>query len=451
MDTRKAVHIFGGGTFSPVRNHLALAAPAFGETARQIAILCQETQGGKLRVEMHLTKMADPRSSTLVTNEDVRKVLDEVVGLNTTKIIFMNAAIVDFDGEVIKSGEQWLRDADEIPEPGSHSERLSSSMGHLLVLKPAVKLLRSIRRARKDIFLVAFKTTTGATSDEQYIEGLRLLKEASCNLVLANDVVTRNNMIITPEEARYHESTDRNYVLRNLVEMAYLRSHLTFTRSTVVDGQPVPWNSPEVFTSLRAVVDALIGDGAYKPFRGATVGHFACKLDANTFLTSRRKTNFNELNKLGLVRVKTDGPDSVIAYGHKPSVGGQSQRRIFEDHPSFDCVAHAHVPLRPDHPDDIPVVSQREYECGSHQCGENTSRGLAYFSATTGHRVSVGYPGDVFAAVMLDNHGPNVVFSHDIDSRVIVDFFRRNFDLAGKTGGFVELPIPKVSSTTSAE
>lgn len=233
-------------------------------------------------------------------------------------------------------------------------------------------------------------------------------------------------MIITPEEARYHVTTDRDEALRNLVEMAYLRSHLTFTRSTVVAGDPVPWDSPMVPAALRTVVDYCIGQGAYKPFNGATVGHFAAKVDDSTFLTSRRKTDFNKLRDVGLVRVETDGPDSVIAYGGKPSVGGQSQRLIFGRHPEADCIVHFHCPIKEGSP--VPVVSQREYECGSHQCGENTANGLGQFGN--------------LHAVYLDQHGPNIVFHSSIDPGEVIRFIEENFDLSQKTGGYVSVPAP---------
>ena len=261
----------------------------------------------------------------------------------------------------------------------------------------------------------------------QYLAGLNLLKKSSCNLVLANDVYHHRNMIITPEEARYCVTTNRDEVLTELVRMAKLRSHLTFTRSTVVAGEPVPWDSPEVFPALRTIVDHCIKSGAYKPFNGATVGHFACKLNENTFLTSIRKSNFNDLHKLGLVRVVTDGPDSVIAYGAKPSVGGQSQRIVFADHPDYDCIVHFHCPIKPG--SKVPTVSQREYECGSHQCGENTSKGLAKFGN--------------LSAVYLSEHGPNIVFNHTINPQEVIDFIEANFDLADKTGGLVSQPTRK--------
>ena len=276
------------------------------------------------------------------------------------------------------------------------------------------------RYPRKDIFLVGFKATANASAEEQYRQGLNMLKASSANLVLANDVVTKLNMIIVPEEATYHVTTDREEALKALVEMTYLRSHLTFTRSTVVAGDPVPWESDLVPSALRAIVDHCIMRGAYKKFRGVTAGHFAVKLDDSNFLTSRRKTDFNDMKHVGLVKVKTDGPDSVIAYGSKPSVGGQSQRIVFLEHPETDCIVHFHCPKLPE--SKIPTVSQREYECGSHECGENTSRGLARFGN--------------LEAVYLDQHGPNIAFNKSIDPQEVIDFIEANFDLTKKTGGY---------------
>lgn len=405
----KNINIVSGGTVFHVRPHLALCAPAYGTTGRKLEKLCREKSS--LAVHLYLTKMAGGKDD-IETNDDIDNLLWSWSEEPATKIIFMNAALCDFTGE-IDGGVN-----------GKYGDRLKSRDGEFTMrLTPAAKMIQKIRMARKDVFLVGFKTTCGATSDEQYLAGLNLLKEASCNLVLANDVKTRLNMVITPEEARYHETIDRDAALAGLVDMAVMRSHLTFTRSTVVAGDPVPWDSPEVPETLRKVVDHCITRGAYKPFRGATVGHFACKKNDTTFLTSIRKSNFNDLHKNGLVKVVTDGPDSVIAYGSKPSVGGQSQRIVFNEHDEYDCIVHFHCPKKLG--SQVPVRSQREYECGSHECGRNTSRGLAKFGN--------------LSAVYLDEHGPNIVFHHSIDPKEVIDFIEANFDLDAKTGGYVEL------------
>lgn len=399
----KLVHIFGGGTVSYIGSHLAVCAPAYGRTAWILNDYCEDIFD-KMNICVNMTKMAH---GDMETNEDVEARLDEVIADPNTKVVFMTCALVDFG----YGGDKY-------------GKRLSAKDGPITInLEPMPKLITKIRKKRKDIFLVAFKQTCGLSEQEQYLKGLELCKQASANLVLANDTKTRLNMIITPEEAKYHVTTNRHEALRNLVEMTKLRSHLTFTRSTVISGNPIPWDSPYIFPALRTVVDYCISQGAYKPFAGATVGHFACKLDENTFLTSIRRSNFNDLSKVGLVKIVTDGPDSVLAYGAKPSVGGQSQRIVFNEHKSYDCIVHFHCPIKEGSL--VPTVSQREYECGSHQCGQNTSTNLKRFGN--------------LSCVYLDQHGPNIVFNHDINPQEVIDFINANFDLADKTGGPVSL------------
>jgi len=404
MDT---IHIIGGGTFSPVRNHLALSAMAFGETAKRLTDLLEQ---GEYSVRLHLTKMADSRSK-IITNDDVKKLIEELIDDPSTKVIVMNAALCDYDGSI-----------GDIPS-GPHADRMKTQDGdQRMRLHPADKLIGMIRKTRKDIFVVGFKSTTSASDQDQYQAGLKLLKTNSLNLVLANDLVTRQNVIVTPEESTYSKTKNRDQALRFLTKMILARTKLTFTRSTVIPGNARQWNSNNVPNSLFETVNHLINKGAYKPFLGKTVGHFAYKDGGGDIITSRRKSNFNDLSRTGMIRILPDGDDKVFAIGGKPSVGGQSQRIIFADHPELDCIAHAHVPLKEESKGIIPIAEQWPYECGSHECGQNTSSNLKEVE-----------PG--IWAVYLENHGPNVVFKRTIPSEKVIDFFDRHFDLSGKTGG----------------
>lgn len=410
---KKVIHVIGGGTFNYVRAHLALTAPAFGETAKQIASLCEEMfDKEEYEVKLHLTKMADTQSN-IVTNDDVATLLDRICEDPRSKIIFMSAALTDYVGQV----------GDE--KSGKYAPRLRTvEGGQTMEITPAPKILLKIRSSgykRKGIFLVAFKTTCNASSEEQYYRGLELLKSASANLVLVNDIGVKNNMIVVPEEAVYHETNDRSDVLRNLVDMVKHRSKLNFTKSTVVDNVVTPWSSELVPTSLRKIIDHCITRGAYKAFDGKTAGHFAVKVGENKFLTSPRKRNFNDLNNIGMVQVEALGDDIVVAHGGKPSVGGQSQRIVFSEHQELDCIIHFHSTRKGG--SEVPVVSQREYECGSHECGRNTSQGLREVE-----------PG--IHAVYLDNHGPNIVFNRDVQPERVIDFIERNFNLSEKSGGY---------------
>jgi hypothetical protein len=412
------IEIIGGGTISHVRNHLALCAPAYGTTAKRLHDLCESLAPTHFNhVNLHLTEMGGGRED-LETNEDISKLVDKLIADPRTKIIFFNPALVDFDGFIYRSGAVGYEWSDCIPtDSGKYAERLHTSKGEQeMLLRPSHKILPKIRKERKDVFLVAFKTTCGASEDEQFLAGLDLLKANSCNLVLANDTKTRKNMVITPEQTRYFTTTDRELALRGLVEMALSRSRGTFTRSRVVTGRGIPWKSEIVPTTLRTVVDHCIAKGAYKPFRGATVGHFAAKIDDKKFMTSLRGSNFNQLEELAYVHA--EGDNNVVSQGGKPSVGGQSQRIIFREHPEMDCIVHFHCPPKPNA--DLNVKSQFFHECGSHECGENTSRGL---------REEV--PG--IKCVYLDNHGPNIVFNRKIDPQKVIDFIDANFDLSQST------------------
>lgn len=424
---KKSVHIFAGGTRFYIAPHLALSAPAEGNTGFLLETICKRVFD-TMDVKLHLTRQARAHRTLaddpplLDTNADVSEAIDELLESDRTKIIFFPISMVDHKvlPLEVKSG-MWTEIGDGSRDNPLHPERLDSRKGHKLDLSMSDKVIDKIRDKRKDIFLCGFKQTTGKTADEQYLAGLNLCKKASCNLVLANDTETKLNMVICPEEARYHVTTNREEAIRGLVEMAKLRSHLTFTRSTVIAGVEVDWSNEKVPASLRTIVDHCIGRNAYRPFNGTTAGHFAVKLDDTNFLTSRRRTNFQDLHKIGLVHIKTDGPDTVVAYGSKPSVGGQSQRIVFKDHPDCDCIVHFHCPIKEG--SDVKQVSQYEFECGSHECGKNTSDGLRKH-------------GNLYA-VYLKEHGPNVVFNKDIDPQEVISFIEQNFDLDQKTGGFV--------------
>ena len=415
----RSIHIIGGGTVSHVRNHLAICTPAYGGTARQLQCLVEEnlhtkrlSTSEKPDVELHLTRMAGGNAGE--TNEDIGILVDTLVKSIDTHVVFFNVALCDWSGDILT----------KMPPPlaGKYAPRLQTRFGRQRMnLLPQEKLLSRFRAQRKDVFLVAFKTTCGATEDEQFVAGLELLKTNSCNLVLANDTFTRTNMVITPEQSRYNVTTDRSQALKILVEMALSRSQGTFTRSVIVDGKSIDWNSLDVPEALRAVVNHCVSRGAYPLFNGKSVGHFAFKAAPETFYTSKRKTDFSQLDNTGLVKIESSGSDSVIAYGARPSVGGMSQRIIFSEHPQYDSIIHFHCERKPN--SNVPRATQWENECGSHQCGQNTSSNLR----------QVG-PG--ISCVYLDNHGPNIVFNSSVTKpQEVIDFIEANFDLTLSTSG----------------
>lgn len=408
----KTHYIVGGGTLFHVRPHLALSAPAYGKVAHLIQEILAGWYLPDENIALRLTHMAGGPPE-LETNADVAKLADEIIADPNAGIVFMSAALCDYEGYV----SPMYMDG----RPGKEQPRLKTSDGdQTMVLHPAEKILGRIRKTRKDIFLVGFKTTAGATPQEQYEAGLSLLKKNSCNLVLANDLHTKVNMVVAPELARYYETTDRFTAVKGLVEMAVKRSRLHFTRTTLEEGKFVPWDSASVPPSFRKIVDHCIARGAYKPFNNVTVGHFAYRdrSQRNVLYSSRRKQNYNLPGATDLVRVEfTD--DKVTAYGGKPSAGTRSQWAVLQANPDYDCIVHFHCPSKPG--SEVTIRPQHDFECGSHECGENTKAGMQRFA------------GGVLSAVMLDKHGPNVIFNRAVDPRVVIDFIEANFDLTKRS------------------
>ncbi len=252
------VIVIGGGTSFAIRPHLHLSAPAYGETTNEIWSLCEDQFPEGTKVTTYFTRMAggkyrnpDGFTRSIESNADVARLIDEVVLPDMDiKVLFMPVALCDFDAVSIESFKDdvdlgivhakaytgrhlpRLKSADYMPHVDSGPDGDGLSTPTLRIsLTPAEKIIQRIRKTRKDIFLVGFKTTTGATPDEQFELGLKLLKSSSCNLVLANDIVTRLNMTITPEQARYHVTTDRGVALAGLVKIAESRCDDDFTRS----------------------------------------------------------------------------------------------------------------------------------------------------------------------------------------------------------------------------
>ena len=409
----EVIHIIGGGTVHHVRPHMALAAIAYGKTARDIYLLSTplpELEDDRSAV-LHLTKMAQGGIGDLETNEDVERLVDKLIEDPSCKVIYLTAALCDYTGSIIEAGIET--------KSGKDQPRLKSSTGlQTMMLTPSEKIIGKIRKKRKDIYLVGFKTTAGATEDEQYLAGLTLLKTTSCNLVLANDVQTRLNIIVAPELARYGVTKDRQEAIKMLVEMVDERSRLSFTRTTLKDGVLIPWASDRVPAVLKTVMEWCIAEGAYKPFRDVTVGHFAFVEAPGVLISSRRKQNYNRKECLDMVRVEFPEGE-MVAYGAKPSAGTPSQYAVLSKFPEFDCIIHFHCPKKPE--SKVIVRSQKELECGSHECGENTWKGMMRFGN--------------LAAVMLDQHGPNIIFSSKGNPIEVIKFIVDNFDLSVRSDG----------------
>lgn len=174
---RTKVVVIGGGTFNHISCHLSLAAPAFGATARTLAGMYKDYG---CDVDLILTKMADPINSKIVTNGDLLDKMVDLVQDMDIKVLVMNAAVCDF----------------EMENP-SDETRLSSSKDYTGQLKGLKgKLVQWFKNHRPDVVVVAFKTTHSAAWTTQLSKAALSLESNGVDVVLANDVGNRNNIVL---------------------------------------------------------------------------------------------------------------------------------------------------------------------------------------------------------------------------------------------------------------
>jgi|TARA_R110000824_G_scaffold105368_4_gene249304 hypothetical protein len=402
----KRIIVIGGGTFEPIRNHLSLAAPAFGKTAREI----HNNLGG----ELFLTKMCHSQS-TMITNKDVEDLIDDLIKDETVGTIVMNAALCDYKALPIDENEN-----------GWHGKRLKTSEGGLtLSLTPTDKLIGKIRKARPDIFLVGFKTTTYESSENQFLIALKMMKKSKCNLVLANDTVTRNNMIITPEETIYGETTNREDVINELCDMIRMRQNLTYHRGEFFKCENRSFEDAPV--NFKSVMKFLINNGGYieNNGNGFTPGHFCYRNRETTdgrssFVSSQRLVNHNDVIKNGMTYVHVKESDNTFSYygDKKASVGARSQYLLLKENSEYDFIIHTHNPLKEGSV--IPTTPQKPFQCGSIECGVNTLNNLGTFQ------------GGAIKAVYLEKHGINLMFTKWCTADTVIEFLKDNIELGIK-------------------
>jgi len=243
------------------------------------------------------------------------------------------------------------------------------------------------------------------------------MKRSKCNLVLANDVVTRNNMIITPEESIYGNTKDRDVCLNELVDIVLMRNNLTYNRT--VHHLENSFDMKSTSTTFQKVVEFLIDNGGFieNNGNGFTPGHFCEKMSNDEFVSSQRKANHNNVFNEGLTLVKVL-EDKFYSYGkRKPSVGARSQYLLLKDNPDYHCIIHTHNPLKES--SNIPTTPQKPYQCGSLECGLNTKNNLKEMC-------------EGIKAVYLEKHGANILFKKNLNYNYVINFIKDNIKLGEK-------------------
>jgi hypothetical protein len=209
---RKRIHVLGGGTVYHVRPQFALCSPSFGGTATKIRDISRTAWGPDYEVHLHLTRMACGGRSDLETNEDIEALLKSLVDDPWTKVIFMAMSFCEFQGHVLEGATP--------SESGLWLPKLRKPDGRqFMIMNPAMELTAEVRRYRKDLVLVGFRTTSGAKDEEVFSAGFSMAESMDCNLVLASDFLTKSGMVVSAKRWATQEDVirDRDLLLRELV------------------------------------------------------------------------------------------------------------------------------------------------------------------------------------------------------------------------------------------
>lgn len=448
----KKIFILCGGTINYVAPHFALTAPAYGTVGLKIykeiyKTIESEKAFDKFSVELIPTEMALSNLPSeclmnyiyylekaglkkLETNKDLSKFVDYLISSPDTRCVIMAAAVCDFEPEYVIGS-----DGNTSFKFGKDVKRFSSSNGMEMKLKPSEKILPRIREQRKDIFVVSFKTTAGVGRDETYKTGLLALKKNSSNLVFANDIQDKINMVITPEEFPY-EGKDRDEAIQLLSDITYKRLNLTFEDKTIVKNNERAF--PDALMKEGAipknwyeVMQYLFTHNAFKPLpeTGKTSGHFGCRVTGKDYerITSERKINHNDSFQRGMIPVYSYKDGLLVVGGAKPSVGEKTQELIYQElGDKIHSIVHFHCPIN-ESITHIPFEKREQlpFECGSKECALNTVSGMVECA-----------PG--IYAVHLENHGPNIAFHKDVPSEIVIKFINLYWNLNDKTGGVIK-------------
>ena len=193
-----SIVVLGGGTFSDVAPHLSLCTRAFGTTAKQLYRMIDDYYHS---TRLILTKMADGNSN-LITNKDVEYFIDTLILMPRVRAIIFNVAMCDFYG-VVQTGKEY--------------SRLSSASEYQMTLTPdTTKVIAKIKAARPDIFTVGFKTTHNSSPEEQIAKARHQIKTCGVDLVLANDIGNRNNILVSSKST---QSGTRLELLHKIAEL----------------------------------------------------------------------------------------------------------------------------------------------------------------------------------------------------------------------------------------
>ena len=197
----KKILITGGPTMEPIDTVRVLTNQSSGKTG---VLLAKEmiSAGGKVTLVYGPGTEKPPKGARIIPVNTVHQMFDAVkkeLGRKKFDIVILSAAPADYTTIPVKS-------------------KIKSDKTSLIIkLQKAPKIIDSIKKLQKGVFLVGFKAETDISKQKLVESAKRKMKESDSDIIVANDIGTRyqknpelNHVIILDKSGKITDSGRKN-------------------------------------------------------------------------------------------------------------------------------------------------------------------------------------------------------------------------------------------------
>ncbi|MFM7796894.1 MAG: phosphopantothenoylcysteine decarboxylase, partial [Candidatus Nitrosotenuis sp.] len=197
----KNILITAGPTMEPIDTVRVLTNQSSGKTG---VLLAKEmiSAGGKVTMVYGPGTEKPPKGAKVIPVNTVQQMFDAVkkeLGRKKFDIVILSAAPADYTTIPIKS-------------------KIKSDKPNLIIkLQKAPKIIDSIKKLQKGVFLVGFKAETNITKQKLVESAKNKMKESNSDMIIANDIGLKyqrnrelNQVIIIDKSGRITESGRKN-------------------------------------------------------------------------------------------------------------------------------------------------------------------------------------------------------------------------------------------------
>lgn len=277
---------------------------------------------------------------------DVEQKMKKILTTEKIDIVIHSMAVADYTVSGIESeGVFYSKDSLETSKLSSSSDEIK------IVCKKAPKILPQIKEWQPHVYLVGFKLLNNVTEDKLFDVAFNQLRNARCNLVIANDLesIKKGNhegLFVYPEKQMDKTVGKENIALflkKTLEKRAFAKRTKSIHLSSNVT---IP---TDVKQQMKLMGEQVFNDGLLPVVTGGTYGNLSVKKDNHIYITGRNvhKGKLTEdticiLDKIEYINEKTLYANIPYHGKVKPSIDSAIHDLIYKNH-LIESILHLHT------------------------------------------------------------------------------------------------------------